>query len=160
MSAGKRLLTGIFAGLVLTVFMPSTPATALCYSQKTSERDFATKLNAARRSNGRSALVLDPELSKAAMRHTREMVGKNLLYHTPTNSLKRRVTNWAELGENVGVGGTVDSLHDAFMNSPAHRANIMYSKFRYVGIGTKTAGGRLWVTFIFEATANPGSPLC
>ena len=160
MSASKRILTGIVAAMVLMVLLPSTPASALCYSNNNNEKSFHKKLNGARSGNGRGSLVLDPELSKAAKRHTREMVNKNLLYHTPTNDLKRRVTGWVELGENVGVGGTVDSLHTAFMNSPAHKANIMYSKFRYVGIGAKSAGGRLWVTFIFEATSNPGSPLC
>jgi uncharacterized protein YkwD len=88
------------------------------------------------------------------------MVRRNVLYHTPTDALKRRVTNWVELGENVGVGGTTTSLHGAFMDSPAHRSNILYSNFRYVGIGAKQAHGRLWVTVIFESRADPGSPLC
>jgi uncharacterized protein YkwD len=88
------------------------------------------------------------------------MVNKNLLYHTPTTTLKKRVTNWRELGENVGVGSTVTTLHSAFMNSPAHKANILYSGFRYVGVGAIQADGRLWVTVIFESRADPGSPLC
>ena len=160
MSASKRILTCVVAALALMVLLPSTPASALCYSSNSNEKSFHKKLNGARNGNGRSSLILDPELSKAAKRHTFEMVNKDLLYHTPTNALKKRVTGWSELGENVGVGGTVDSLHSAFMNSPAHKANIMYSRFKYVGIGSKKANGRLWVTFIFEATANPGSPLC
>ena len=160
MSARKRILTGLFAGLVLTAFIPAPLANAACYSNTENEQGFARKLNMARRAAGRSTLKLDPQLSKAAKVHTREMVNKNLLYHTPTDTLKRRVTNWYELGENVGVGGTVTSLHAAFMDSPAHRSNILYSGFRYVGIGAKKANGRLWVTVIFESRADPGSPLC
>ena len=160
MSASKRILTGMLAGIVLSALFPVSHAGAACYSNNNKEQDFARKLNLARRSAGKSSLRLDPQLSKAAKVHTREMVNKNLLYHTPTDALKRRVTNWYELGENVGVGGTVASLHTAFMNSAAHRSNILYSGFRYVGIGSKVANGRLWVTVIFESKADPGSPLC
>jgi hypothetical protein len=34
------------------------------------------------------------------------------------------VTRWRTLGENVGMGETVSSLHRAFMHSRAHRKNI------------------------------------
>jgi uncharacterized protein YkwD len=156
----KRVFTIIMAGVVLSVVAPATVADAACYSNSDNERSFASKLNAARRAAGKSSLRLDPQLSKAAKVHTREMVRRNVLYHTPTDALKRRVTNWVELGENVGVGGTTTSLHGAFMDSPAHRSNILYSNFRYVGIGAKQAHGRLWVTVIFESRADPGSPLC
>jgi uncharacterized protein YkwD len=156
----KRVFTVIMAGVVLSVVAPATVADAACYSNNDNERSFASQLNAARRAAGKSSLRLDPQLSKAAKVHTREMVRRNVLYHTPTDALKRRVTNWVELGENVGVGGTTTSLHGAFMDSPAHRSNILYSNFRYVGIGAKQAHGRLWVTVIFESRADPGSPLC
>jgi uncharacterized protein YkwD len=159
-SAIKRVFTVIMAGVVLSVVAPATVADAACYTNNDNERSFASKLNAARRASGKSSLRLDPQLSKAAKVHTREMVRRNVLYHTPTDALKRRVTNWVELGENVGVGGTTTSLHGAFMDSPAHRSNILYSGFRYVGIGAKQAHGRLWVTVIFESRADPGSPLC
>ena len=160
MSASKRIFTGLIAGLVLSAFIPAAPAGASCYSNTRSEKAFAKKINVARSATGKATLRLDPQLSKAAKVHTREMVNKNLLYHTPTDTLKRRVTNWYELGENVGVGSTVTSLHTAFMNSTAHRSNILYSGFRYVGIGATKANGRLWVTVIFESRADPGSRLC
>ena len=161
MSASKRILTGIVAGLVLAAFfVPASPAYAACGSGSSTEKAFASKINTARRAAGKGSLRLDPQLSKAARVHTKEMVNKNLLYHTPTDALKRRVTNWYELGENVGVGSTVTSLHSAFMGSTAHRANILYPNFRYVGVGAIQANGRLWVTVIFESKADPGSPLC
>ena len=160
MSAPKRIFGGVIAGLVLSTMMPMTTANAVCYLNNGKEQAFAKKINAARVASGRNKLRLDPELSKAAKVHTREMVSKATLYHTPTTTLKRRVTRWTTLGENVGVGGTVTSLHTAFMGSTAHRDNILYSSFRHVGIGTKMHDGRLWVTVIFEAQTDPGSPLC
>ena len=159
MSAIKRMFAGVGAGLLLTTLLP-TSAGAACYTNNGDERGFASKMNMARSAAGKNRLRLDPELSKAAKVHTREMANRETLYHTPTNTLKRRVTRWTTLGENVGVGGTVTSLHMAFMNSPAHRSNILYSGFRHVGVGTLKRGGRLWVTVIFEARSDPGSPLC
>ena len=133
---------------------------AACYAHKTADKQFIAKHNAARKARGLGPLRADIHLGKAAKVHTNEMVQRNLLYHTSHTQLARRVTRWSTLGENVGVGGTVDSLFSAFMNSPGHRANILYGKFNHVGIGTKTAGGRLWVTVIFETVQDPGTRLC
>jgi uncharacterized protein YkwD len=87
------------------------------------------------------------------------MAHKNLLFHTPSDRLRRRVTHWVILGENVGVGGGVDSLQTAFMNSPEHKANIMLPGFTHVGIGTTSRGDTMWVTVLFESVTNPGTPL-
>ena len=42
---------------------------------------------------------------------------------------------WQALGENVGVGLDANQLHDEFMASSGHRANIL-GDYNYVGIGT------------------------
>lgn len=87
------------------------------------------------------------------------MTSRNYLHHTSAAALRRRVTFWTLLGENVGVGNTVDSLQKAFIDSPSHRDNIVYPTFKYIGVGTQKAHGRLWVTFLFEAKENPGTTL-
>lgn len=143
----------------LPAWYASSTSDSTCWKFKSSERAFASKIGLARKATGKNSLHLDPELSKAARVHTKEMVLRNLLYHTPSDKLRRRVTFWSILGENVGVGNTVDSLHAAFMNSPAHRENILYSAFRHVGVAVKTVDGRMWVTVIFEAKQNPGTRL-
>ena len=130
-----------------------------CFRNKPAELGFFNKINTERRTRSRVQLKLDPHLTKVARKHSREMTAKNLLHHTETEALKRRVTHWQMLGENVGVGGTVDSLHRAFMQSPSHRDNVLYSTFRHIGIGTRERHGRLWVTVVFEAESNPGTTL-
>lgn len=157
MAVTRKYLTVGLAAILLIGLLPAPSASAACYSPKRSEKKFKRLINLARTGVD---LRLDPELSKAAKVHTREMVRANSLHHTPSNVLRRRVTNWVELGENVGVGGGVVSLHDAFMNSPAHRDNILRSSYRYVGVGVIKRDGRMWVTVLFEAKSNPGSPLC
>jgi uncharacterized protein YkwD len=172
MKLSKRLFISTIATAAFVAIFPSPSGSAEtsatgnksksrseCWNYKGGERGFFSKINNARGNNGVGSLHLDRHLSKAARRHSWEMVNKNSLYHTPDDKLRRRVTNWTILGENVGVGGSVDSLHEAFMNSPAHKANIIYTTFKHVGVGTNWDNGRLWVTVIFEATTNPGTRL-
>ncbi len=40
---------------------------------------------------------------------------------------------WTKLGENVGYGGTIAIVHEAYLNSPGHRANIMDPGFTQMG---------------------------
>ena len=162
------------AGLLVAVFVLTSPdvtsaaghkrlsqsgSGSNCWRFKETERSFARKINADRSLKALGNLGLDRELSKAARVHTWAMARRNELYHTPSDTLRRRITNWTILGENVGVGSSVDSLHDAFMNSPAHKANILYNTFRYVGVGVLQKDGRMWVTVIFAAGKDPGTTL-
>lgn len=146
---GTELLTTVALGT----------ADNTCWNYKQAERGFARKINEARIAGGIAKLSLDPELSKVARKHTREMWTADSLHHTASDALRRRVTNWIALGENVGVGGTVSSLHQAFMDSPGHRENILLTTFRHVGVGVAQKDGRMWVTVIFQAVSDPGTTL-
>jgi uncharacterized protein YkwD len=169
---GKPVL---LAALALSVFLalpfPTVRGPALetraafrvpdneCWTYSRSERLFGRLMNDAREKAGLPRLSLDPEASKVARKHSREMLDRDLLHHTPTSTLVRRVTRWEILGENVGVGSTVDSLHRAFMDSPPHRANVLYAKFRHVGVGVTRTNDRMWVTVILENRLDPGTRL-
>lgn len=160
----RRVAALLVLGALVTPLLPTSTAGAgsgdnQCWKYKSSERGFNRKMNAARTSRGLGKIKLDPELSKAARVHTWEMVRSAELHHTSSDNLRRRVTNWILLGENVGVGATVSSLHEAFMNSPAHRDNVMHALYRHVGVSTVKKDGRMWVTIIFEASTDPGTPL-
>lgn len=157
-----RLKASIATTTLLATLIVSAPADAanrVCWQRRPAEGGFVRQINAERAQSGLGTLRLDPELSKAARVHTWAMAKQNELFHTPTWRLTRRVTRWVILGENVGVGGNVDSLHEAFMNSAAHRANVMHGTFKNVGIGTLLRGGRLWVTVVFEGITDPGTTL-
>jgi uncharacterized protein YkwD len=161
----KRASVAICAALVVaqTLFVPSQVTSARetnhsdCWRKKATERAFARRINRARERNGRSQLRADPELAKAARSHTQGMARKDNLYHTPGDRLGRKVTNWIVLGENVGVGNDVAELHRAFMDSPEHRENVLYSSYTYVGVGVIERGGRMWVTVTFESRSDPGT---
>lgn len=149
----------LLAALLSPATVSSAPSDNKCWDFKTSEKRFARKINFERVGGSLGKLHLDPELSKTAKRHTLAMATSDKLYHTSSDDLRARVTNWNLLGENVGVGGGVVSLHSAFMNSPAHAANVLYSSFRHIGVAVVRSGGRMWVTVIFESVSNPGTTL-
>ena len=151
------LLAGAFA-------LPSLEAAASngsrCWKATDAERGFVRKMNRSRVAKDLGKLTLDPELSRAAQKHTTEMVASDQLFHTGLDRLGRWVTRWTTLGENVGYGGTVASLHKAFMNSATHRANVLLDRYNHVGVSaTRDGDGKLWVTIVFESTTDPGTTL-
>jgi uncharacterized protein YkwD len=110
-------------------------------------------LNAKRARHGRRPLRLNRELSGAARRHSRAMARHRFFSHTSPGgaSFVDRIRStgylagarsWA-VGENIAYGSGSRSspraIGRAWMNSPPHRANILSSSFREIGIGV--AGG-------------------
>jgi uncharacterized protein YkwD len=91
-------------------------------------------------------------ISKLARKHSIAMANKGYIFHTTNpSSFYLKGVRWSTWGENVGVtGGTVGGLQEAFMNSPAHRSNILNRAFHRVAVGTyRDANGYLWVTVFF-----------
>jgi len=130
-----------------------------------SEAGFLAEINATRSANGLGSLSVDGGLRSHARNHTQDMINAGNIYHSSSGELQAAAgSGWSKLGENVGRGGSVGSLHDAFMNSTGHRANIL-GDYNYVGIGTGTSNGVLYVTVVFmkkgstqEATTTTQAP--
>lgn len=118
-------------------------------AQASSAGSFLSQINAERARAGRAPLVHRPDLAALALRHAQEMASQNSLHHNA--NLTAQVANWRAVGENVGMGGNTRVLHTAFMNSPAHRANILDKDFTEIGLGvTSDARGVMWVTEVFR----------
>lgn len=52
------------------------------------------------------------------------------------------------VGENVGYAGSIRAVHDAFMRSSTHRANIL-GRYSHLGVGVARAGDRWYVVHVF-----------
>ena len=129
----------IAAGMLLVGLAPGASAAA--------EDSLLDRLNGARRNAGLPELVSHWDLADDAEAHSAAMRAADDLYHNP--NLAGVTTGWLRLGENVGVGPTVRSIHNAFMQSPPHRGNIL-GDFTHVGIGAVRASeDKLWVTVVF-----------
>ncbi len=113
----------------------------------TSEDSFLSKLNAERTSRGLAALQSHWDLVDDAEAHSNLMMDTGNLHHNP--NLGGVTSGWVALGENVGVGPSVNSIHHSFMNSSGHRGNIL-GDFTHVGIGAvRESENKLWVTVVF-----------
>lgn len=149
----RRRATALLAALalVLAIFV-SGAATARPAGAGTVEDTFTGKLNQARTSRGIPALTPRSHLVSIARAQAGRMADQSRLYHNP--NLTSDVNNWRWVGENVGYGPTSLAVHLAFMNSPAHKANILDRDYSEIGIGAVVRGGRVWVAQVFRAPAR------
>jgi len=60
--------------------------------------------------------------------------------------------SWRFIGENVGCGSDADRLHDLWMHSSGHAANVLRSGVDTVGVGYAYARGCAWATVVFIDT--------
>jgi hypothetical protein len=122
------------------------------------ENEFLSLINSARADNGLGPLAVDGGLQTHAQNHTQDMIASGGIYHSSSDELSAAAgSGWSRVGENVGRGQGTASLHEAFMASSGHRANIL-GDYNYVGIGTDSADGYLYVTVVFMKKGETGPP--
>ena len=114
---------------------------------------YLSRINAERADNGLRPLTMRSDLNEVAQGWSDHMAAVGLLSHNP--KLTTQVANWQTVGENVGEGPDVPTLDTAFWNSPGHRANILDTSYRDVGIGTAYADGVLWIAVDFRDPMTP-----
>lgn len=153
---------------VLLISVPSASAAGTCSgtnatASQASERILVRAtlcvLNKTRARHNLRPLQLNSKLSTAAGRHSRAMVRRRFFSHDSLDGAsfldRIRATGYLSgargwyVGENIAYGtgdrSSPSSIGAAWMNSPPHRANILRSSFREIGIGiasgTPVGGG-------------------
>jgi uncharacterized protein YkwD len=145
--AGKLTAIAVALTASLTLAGPATVASA---GAKAEAKQVLGLHNTERKDHNARALSMDAAIARYAKRHSRHMAKKGYLYHT--SSLARVLDNrrWSIAGENVGVGGDLETIEEAFMASTPHRKNILRRSYDEAGIGVyKDDRGLYWVTVIF-----------
>lgn len=105
------------------------------------ERSSFAALNHARTQRGLPALRWDNAAAAIARAHSQDMVDHDFLGHrSPTTGeagdrFKKAGFVTRTLRENVGRGYGPETIHEALMNSPGHRINILADDVVAVGIG-------------------------
>lgn len=98
-------------------------------------------VNQERTRAGLPELKVNLELVKVARKKAAEMVENNYFSHTsptygtPFEMMKKFGISYLTAGENLAGAPSVDLAHQNLMNSPGHRANILNSTFKEIGIG-------------------------
>jgi hypothetical protein len=118
---------------------------------------FVSDTNSARNSHGLAGYSVASDLTSVAQQHAAAMARNGSLYHN--SSLGSDVCCWSSIGENIGEGQSESQIQNAFMNSTAHRDNILSSAYTQIGVGTATdSHGTLWVDEVFrQPTGSSGS---
>ncbi|MEA3077930.1 MAG: hypothetical protein QOF60_2838 [Actinomycetota bacterium] len=130
-----RLATVFLAIVALLVVAPARPAAASTSFDTTSaEAEFVAHINDLRSAKGLQPLVVSAELTAIARRWAASMAKADQISHNPNYSKSVR-SDWEKLGENVGVGMTVEKLHAAFVASPGHYRNLVDPAYTYIGVG-------------------------
>lgn len=114
-------------------------------------------VNATRAKHDLRKLRIDRSLSRDAMRHTRRMVRRNLLYDPRHLDRMLRDEPWRRVGSSVvGCADSLFRLHRAFMRDAPHRAIILDRRLRRIGIGVikvtkknRCGRGWFWATELF-----------
>lgn len=110
------------------------------------ERQMVDLVNQARRAEGLPPLTADPGLSRVARIKSQDMVAKNYFSHqsptygSPFDMMKKFGISFSSAGENIACNQTVQAAHQALLQSPGHRANIMSRDFDRIGIGIAPGG--------------------
>ena len=106
--------------------------------------------NEARTQAGLGRLDWDPALAAAALAHCRRMAAEGPIAHQYSGEadLTRRTAeagaHFSLIEENVAVGPSADAIHEAWMHSPGHRANLMSPDVDRVGVAVVAARGILY----------------
>lgn len=102
-------------------------------------------VNQTRAANGVPALQFNTMLYLKAQGWADHMARQGQLSHSRLTDHNWSST-WTKLGENVGMAYSIEGVHNSFMNSPAHRANIVDRNYNRIGTGVHvSADGRVWV---------------
>ena len=128
-------------------------------SRSVSEQYLFSAANAERVQRGLPELRWDDALYRAAERHAQEMAARREYFASvcrESRSLAMRGkaagAKFSVMAENVAEASTAVVIHDAWMNSPGHRANLLDPQVNAVGISVVRRDGQLYAVQDFERT--------
>ena len=116
--------------------------------------------NEARANQGLAPLRFDPVLREAAAVHAREMADHDAISHQFDGEpeLATRAANagvhLSEIAENVGEAPTSPTIHDLWMHSAGHRANLLDPNVDSIGIAVVSRDNQLYAVEDFASTVQ------
>ena len=131
-------------------------ANALGQQQSAAEQQLLQLVNRERKAHGLRTLKADDALANAARKHASRMAEQGRTAHQfpgePNQMARARAAgaHFSWLSENVDEGTNAVSIHQSFMKSPLHRANILDRDMDSVGIGIVGRNGHLFAVEDFS----------
>ncbi len=110
--------------------------------------DIYALVNQARWANGQAGLIRNPAMDQVAANWAATMAANGTMAHNPDYA-SQIPGGWSAAGENVAQGHpTGAAMHDGWMGSSGHRANIL-GNFTDIGIAFLSSGGTTWGVQVF-----------
>lgn len=103
-------------------------------------------VNKERAKAGLKPLSADPEMTRVARSHSKDMFSRGYFAHNnpdgkdPFDRMKAANVRFRTAGENLALAQTLEIAHTNLMNSPGHRANILRPEYGRLGIGILDGG--------------------
>jgi hypothetical protein len=127
---------------VLVIVVPIALPAASVFSNSITVTNVIELTNAAREKLGLADLKENAKLDAAAAAKANDMIANGYFAHTsPTGVtgwffIKQAGYAYRSAGENLAVHyTTAEGLHEGWMASPTHKANIVSTKYRDIGVG-------------------------
>lgn len=121
----RRLLATLLAVLV------GVGVLAACESTQSDLDLVRNSVNVSRAQHGIPAVAENATLNLKADLWAQQMRNACSIWHS--HLADGAPGNWKKLGENVGMGGGITQVHQAYMNSPGHKANVLDRSFTEMG---------------------------
>lgn len=121
-------------------------------AQSSMEKQLFDLVNKERQKAKLDKLEWSSKLAEAALAHSKLLAEHQDLSHQFAGEmpLEQRIgvtgLRFNSDAENVGEAPDVATVHNAFMHSPGHRANILNNKYNAIGISIVEHGNQLFVT--------------
>jgi hypothetical protein len=147
-----------FAGISATILIFSM---LLAHAQgNDAAQSLFESANHERTKQGLAPLKWSATLATAARQHALRMAAQNTLSHQLPGEpgMAERASHagarFGSLAENVAEGPSAESIHQQWMNSPPHRANLLDAKLDSVGIAVAERDGVLFAVEDFSLAAG------
>lgn len=143
----SRRALSLYGGLmlslkVLAVFSVTAIPVGQAYSSAISVANVISLTNDSRAASNLAPLTENAELDQAAQAKADDMLQNQYFAHTspsgktPWDFIEGAHYNYIIAGENLAINFySAESVEQAWMNSPGHRANILNANFADIGVG-------------------------
>ena len=140
-----RLVATLLCGMVLL----ATPAPAATPAETKYGTKVFKAINQVREDHDLAKLGRDRCLQRFAIKQAKAMADQQRLFHQNLGKIQR-ACDVGHVGENVAYGPfTAQGMVQQWMQSPPHRANILFRQFRITGVAARQADGYWWVAQVF-----------
>ena len=179
----RRIVGALAMAVTAVAVMASVPTAATAWNQGSAEGTLWQLLNGARTNNGLAPLQQHSQLVGLARWRSQDMVDRGYFSHTILGTgcevycyYDSNGIAYQYGGENIGwnSGWSDDQspikVHEGFMGSPGHRANVLEPRFTHGGVGAAAKDGltllggssitniRMYTELFLQAPAAPPPP--